>query len=231
MSNESLLNDPTPNPAPSPTPEPAATEFVPDAAKSAEENAAAKAEFDKATSEAKAKSELDAKAKADAEAAAKANDTKANPFKVEELKVPEGLQVDEAISKSFVELVNKFGIGRDAAAELVNLQATLAKSASEAGSKAWSDMQDTWRKEALADPDIGGEKLKPAIGAISKVIDQFGSPELRIAFDLTGAGNNPHVLKFLHKVASVLGEGNFVPGSPGNTPMSAADKLYGKQGS
>lgn len=228
MSNESLLNNPD---LTTQTTEPttqAATEFTPDPAKSAEENAAAKEAFDKTVAETKAKADADAAAKAKADEAAKANDTKVNPFKVEELKVPEGMTVDEATSKSFVELVNKFGIGRDAAAELVNLQASLAKSASEAGSKAWNDMQETWRKEVEADPALGGEKLKPALGAISKLVDQFGSPELRTAFDLTGAGNNPHVIRFLHKIASQLGEGNFVPGAPGGTQTSIANKIYDK---
>lgn len=174
----------------------------------------------------------EAKAAREAEEAAKlANDTTKNPFKPEEIKFSSAdIKVDEASAKEFTELVNKHGIPRDAVAGLVALQEKTMKAASEAGSAQWKELQESWRQEATKDPEIGGEKLQPSLGAIAKVMDKYGTPELRQAFDLTGAGNNPHVIKFLAKVAKDLTEPGPISGAPAQPPRDPATILFPNQG-
>lgn len=204
-------------------------EWKDDPAKSVEENATAKTAFEtkivddkKVADEAAAKKLADeTKTRAEKDAAAKANDTKQTPFKFEEIKLPDGFTLDEPIAKSFVDVVNKFGFGRDAVGELVKLQADAMKNVSEAGNKLYSDMRDGWKKEITSDTEIGGEKLQANLGSISKLVDKYGTPELRSQLDLTGAGDNPHVIRFLSKIAKDLGEGNFVP--PGNPTTGEKD--------
>lgn len=200
-------------------------EFKPDTTKTEAENAAAKLEFDN-------KVVADKKIADDKAAADAANKvSKDSPFKVEELKLPEGFTLDESTSKGFVELVNKHGIPRDAAAELVKLQADFMKAASEKGDKQWTDLQEQWSNEVKADPEIGGDKLGPTTGAIAKVIDKYGTPELRTAFDLTGAGNNLHVIKFLAKIAKDLTEGSAPPNSmAAGNQQTIAERMYPNQG-
>ena len=197
----------------------APTEFVPDTTKTEAENAAAKTAFDTAKADA-----------IKAEATKVANDTKATPFKVEELKLPDGMILDEPTSKGFVEIVNKFGLPRDAVAALTTLQANVMKGLSEKGNSDWNTTQETWRTEVSNDPEIGGDKTAPTLGAISKLVDKYGTPELRGVFDLTGAGNHPQVIKFLSKIAKDLGEGTFVSaGMPGTGAQDAATKLFPHQ--
>lgn len=199
--------------------------FVPDTTKSQAENDLAKTAFEKTVAD---KAAAD-KATADAAAANKVS--KDNPFKVEDIKLPEGLKLNEATSKGFVELVNKFGIGRDAAAELVKLQGDFMKAASETGDKQWQAVQEQWQEQTKNDPEIGGDKLGPTTGAISKIIDTYGTPELRQAFDLTGAGNNPHVIKFLAKLAKQLTEPSPPPPPSVMTGNeSIAQRMYPNQG-
>lgn len=174
--------------------------------------------------------EKTAEQKAADEAAAKANDTRANPFKADEIKLAEGFEVDEATTKSFVDVVNKFGLPRDAVAELVTLQSNAMKAASEKGSALWTKMQEDWQKEIQADPDIGGEKLKENLGAVAKVLDKYGTPDLRAAFDLTGAGNNPHVIRFMAKIAKELNEPGPTTGVPASGAKDPAATLFPNQG-
>lgn len=225
---------PTPSLVTTPTAVETPAAFVADPAKTAEENSTAQAAFDTASKEALTKAEevkaAEAKTAVEKEAAAKANDTKLNPFKLEEIKVPEGMVIDETVTKPFVELINKYGISREASAELVNLQASVMKTASEKGSADWNTLQETWKAQITADTSIGGEKLAPALGLISKAIDKFGSPETRLAFDLTGAGNNPDIIKFMHKMASNFSEGTFAPaGVPAAKPVDAASIMFPNQ--
>jgi hypothetical protein len=152
------------------------------------------------------------------------------PFKAADIKLPEGAQLDETTAGKFVELVNKFGISREAAGELVSMQSELAKVASEANSKLWADMQDKWKKEVETDTEIGGDKLAGHLTSISKVLDKYGSPELRAAFDLTGAGNHPAVIRFMSKIAAVLTEPSFIQGTPAAGAKDLASILYPTQG-
>jgi len=213
----SLINPPVTPTVPTPTevtpsaaPATPAT-FTPDPTKSEAENAAAKATFDKAAADAKA-----------AEDSAKANDTKLNPFKPEEIKLPEGMSVDPALSKSFSDIINSSGVPRDVAQKLVDLQVQSMKAISEEGTRAWTETQENWRKEITADPMFAGENLTKHTTAISRLLDTHGSPEVRQAFDITGAGNNPAIVKFLAKVASTFTEGTLVQS---NTPTGQATPL------
>jgi hypothetical protein len=112
------------------------------------------------------------------------------------------------------------------AQKLVDIQTGLMTKVAEANYKAWTDLQDKWQEEVRADPEIGGEKLAPALGEISKLLDRYGSPELRLALTETGAGNHPQVVRFLHKLAKDLGEGGPVLGAPTTAKESLADRMY-----
>lgn len=159
-------------------------------------------------------------------------DTKANPFKPEEIKFSNAeLTIDPEVAGEFSSIVNEFGIPRDAIAKLVALQEKTMSAASEAGSRSWNELQDRWQNEVKADKEIGGPALTANLARIGQLLDTYGSPEVRAALDLTGAGNNPAIVKFMSKIASALTEGGFVSGNlPSSGPADAASILYPNQG-
>ena len=158
--------------------------------------------------------------------------TAENPFKVDEIKFADpNLSVDPAIAAPFAEVVNKFGISREAVTALLDLQQKSMLANSEAGSRDWVKTQETWAAEVMADKDIGGQNWPKVQTQIGSIMDKFGSPELRQAFDLTGAGNHPAVVKFMSNIASVLTEGGFISSNQtAQGQRSAAEILYPNQG-
>lgn len=226
---ETPLTPPTPTPETTPqTPEPPS--LLGDAGKLPVDPAATpepKPE-DKPVVE-KTAEEKAAEAKAAADKAA--DDTKATPFKTDEIKFSEGVEVDPALAEDFTKVVNEHGIPRSAVQALLGLQEKSMKAASEAGSALWTKTQDTWRNEIHSDPEIGGEKWKAHSTNIGKLLDEYGTPELRGALDLTGAGNHPAVARFMAKVAAHLTEPGAVLASvPSTGPRDAANILYPNQG-
>jgi len=203
-----MPNDPLTTPTPAPTPATTTDPAAPPAPAATDPAADPKPEVDPAL------------------------DTKTNPFKVEEIKFStEGASVDPEVASDFAAVVNEFGIPRNAIAKLVALQEKVMTANSEAGSRAWSETQDKWTEEVQKDPEIGGQKWPEVQGRIGQLLDTYGSPELREAFDLTGAGNNPHIVRFMSKVAHILNESGFISANPGNSPAkSAAEILYPNQG-
>lgn len=154
-------------------------------------------------------------------------------FKLTDLKLPEGATLDEPIANKFAEILNgdKLSVN-DRAQALYDLHNQIQKDASEKGSKLWEETQAKWQDEVKADPEVGGEKLGPTLANIAKLVDKFGTKELREVFDLTGVGNNPHAIKFLDKIAKQLVvEGAAVPAAaPGNDSRSRAEILFPTQG-
>lgn len=151
------------------------------------------------------------------------------PLTSEALTLPEGFELPPEMATEFLEILNGETEPKDKANALLALHAKTVSEASEASSQAWDTMQTEWRDAAKADPDIGGAKLQPALTNIGKLLDEFGSQNLKDVFDLTGAGNNVHMIKFLNVMADKLTEGKFFKaGSPGNVddPNAAASRLF-----
>lgn len=149
------------------------------------------------------------------------------PITWDTIKLPENFVVEDADRDAVLGIMNDDKLsGTERLQKLVDMQAGLAQRGAEAQLKQWNDLQQTWQDTVRADPDIGGDKLEPTLGAISKLVDKYGSPELRPALDATGAGNHPAVVKFLANVAKDLGEGQPVLGAAPTSKESLADRMY-----
>lgn len=155
------------------------------------------------------------------------------PLSLDDFKEIEGFDAADPHTKSYIELMNDAALSpKDRATKLLELQREVMKAHSEKGDKAVIQMQEKWQADTAADPEFANGKLEPALNGISKLLDRFGTAETRQAFDYTGAGNNPHVVKFLHKMSLILNEPGIDPSriNPAATPRDPATILYPNQG-
>lgn len=153
------------------------------------------------------------------------------PITLENLKLPEGWSIPDdqkEAAKGFLDMMNDATLSPgDRAAKLIEMYAKASTEGSEKATNDWNNLQTDWQKQCREDPDIGGAKLEPMLGQISVLLDEYGTPELRGVFNVTGAGNNPHMVKFLSKVATALGEGKPAPGAqPAAAQTSLAERMY-----
>lgn len=142
--------------------------------------------------------------------------------------MPDGIEVDPALRDEFVGVLNDPKLSPVARAQaLVDLQVKAATAASERASQLWADKQTQWQDEVKADPTVGGAKLDGVLASISTLLNTHGTPEVRQAFDETGAGNNVHIVKFLSTVAGLIGEGAPAPAAtPATPPQNLADRMF-----
>lgn len=129
-----------------------------------------------------------------------------------ELKLPEGVILDEASVSVFKEQLVAASVPPEAAQSLLDLHTSeMAKAATawaDAQQAAWTTTVDGWKSAIASDPDIGGAKQAETQLSIARALDEYGTPETRAAFDLTGAGWNPGIIKFVAKMAAALSEGS-----------------------
>lgn len=145
---------------------------------------------------------------------------------------PEGVTIDEGLSKPFANWAAKNKLSQEAA------QALFADAGGEitklltAPYETWKSTQETWQTTVKADPEIGGAKLDGVISTIHKAIDQFGGDKgidaaaFREALTFTGAGNNPAVIRVLSRMAKAVTEATPVNPNPGGAKRDPASLLY-----
>lgn len=145
------------------------------------------------------------------------------PYTAESIKLPEGVTIDESLRDGFIQFANERKLAPEVVNHLVELQVGAVRAASEKASTQWAETQQQWRSEVEKHATFGGEKLAPVLGKISEFIDAHSSnpAAFRQMMDITGAGNNVHVIELLSKAAEIVSEGKPVPtpspsGSVGN---------------
>ena len=151
------------------------------------------------------------------------------PLTAEDFKLPEieGLQVSNELRDEFLGVMNNQELSpKDRAQALVDLQGKVATLASEAASKEFDDLNTKWQDEVKADPEIGGTKLPETLGRITRLINEHGGDKVRTALNITGAGNNPDLIRFFNSVALKLTEPGPVSGQPAASEASTASKLF-----
>lgn len=150
---------------------------------------------------------------------------------------PEGFTEDAEVMAGIKATLAKASVPPEIAQELVTTHVEQLKAAVAAGVAAsqtqFSEMNSKWVTEINAMPEFQGEAKKQTSATLGRVWDEFGSPEAKEAFNLTGAGNNPAIVRMFLKMAAALSEGRpAAPGAPaGSSPsqQTRGQKLYGSK--
>ena len=149
-----------------------------------------------------------------------------------DFKLPDGVTVDEGQMTTLKETLAQANVSPEIGQSLLDLHVAELNRSAEAFAKAqaeqWAETVNTWKAELEADQEFSGENKQKVTAAIGQALDEYGSLEARQAFDLTGAGMNPHIVRFVHNMAKALQEGTSVtaPGPVNPRTRSAAEVLY-----
>jgi hypothetical protein len=140
-----------------------------------------------------------------------------------DLKMPDGVELDQAATTEFTAIAKELKLDQAAAQKLADIGAKMAQRQAQAHAQ----LVETWTEQVKTDKEIGGDKLAENLGVARKAIDTFGSPELKALLNSSGLGNHPEVVKLAFKVGKAISEDRFVSGSPkGNTTNDPAKKLF-----
>lgn len=94
--------------------------------------------------------------------------------------------------------------------------------------------QDEWKKQFIADPEIGGNRQNTTVESAVQFIRTHGGSEeqqaeLKDLLNKSGVGNHPAMIRLLAKAGSAMSEGRPLAASrPSLPPQSKTQKLYGR---
>lgn len=137
------------------------------------------------------------------------------PDKYESFKFPEGYTPQETLVGEFSTLAKNIGLKQDGAQQLVDFFGKMNAAQTAAAASEGEALLTKWKADAKADPTIGGANFEKNLGLVSKVLDKYGSPELKQFLTQSGVGDNPLLLRAFLNVANAIGEDNLVTGGGG----------------
>lgn len=145
-----------------------------------------------------------------------------------EFKMPDGVEVDAAALDAFKAVAGEAKMPAEHAQKLVDLYAEKVRAIGEAQVQAWTSQQEKWVTEAKADKEVGGDRFATSVSLAAKAIERFGTPELRAALSVTGAGNHPEFVRVFARIGKAISEDSFVSagGASATSGKSAAEVLY-----
>jgi len=155
----------------------------------------------------------------------------ADAFGYDAFSFPDGVHVNETHLSTFREVARELELTQEQAQKLVDLQTKMGMDAVEAQTMQWEQTCSEWRGELLADPEIGGRKFDGALRTAMLAATHYGDPELVNVLKTNPMyGNNPSLVRFLHRVGKTLTSGQAaIGGQPSSSKRDAAEVLYGSR--
>jgi len=174
---------------------------------------------------------LGAKPAEEAKPAEAAKPEDAKPIEYSDFKLPEGVNLAPEKLTEFKAIAAEAKMPQEAAQKLVDLYTAEIKQAIDAPMNAWKDLQTQWRDEVKNDPVIGGANLEKNLAATKAgLVNLLGESAGKFfdALNITGAGNNPEIVRGLMKAAAPHAPATPIKGSPAGSSgtKSAGSTLY-----
>lgn len=137
-----------------------------------------------------------------------------------DVKAPDGYQVDTEVMAEITPVLKELKCSKENAEKLVAAGSMLVKRTLEAQQTALEEQHEAWKKEVLADKELG----KPEnIAIANRAIDTFGDEGLK-EITKAGLGNHPSFVRFCLNIGKAISEDSAVI-SAGSTKASNRNEL------
>lgn len=125
-----------------------------------------------------------------------------------EIKLPDGIEMDETALESFSPLFKEMGLSNEKAQKLTDAYVELRKSEM----KAYSDQVEKWKSDAKSDAEYGGRAFKENAGLASKAMNEVFSDKTIALLDSVGFTSHPELIRDLWKLGTRMGDDKWVDG-------------------
>ena len=171
----------------------------------------------------------DAKAEGgDGSDGAPAQDFNADPFSIEDLKIPEGMTMVEGSEEGLAEAVNSATSKAEVVNNLLEFHKGQLEAQAELQSANWDNMQKEWQQGIQNDPEYGGDRMAESLGEAKALVNKYGGEEFAALLNVTGMGNHVAMLRFMQAIRADLPQDALpVAGDPTQPEKSLADKMFG----
>ena len=123
-----------------------------------------------------------------------------------EFSLPDGIEIDQELAATAMPVLKEAGVSREGANKLAALMAQQRETEHNTRMEHWDKVNREWQDAARKDSEYGGDKFDASLGAANKIIDKFGTPELKEYLTASGGGNHPEMIRFMARVGNAFSD-------------------------
>lgn len=156
-------------------------------------------------------------------------DAKPEDITYEKFTVPEGMEFNQDLNDRFTPIAKELSLNQEQAQKLVDMYSAWQKTQADAQADDSVALHKEWGERLAADAEIGGADLDKNLGYAGRVLDKFGTDEVRAVFNESGLGNHPGLVKMFVKIGKSLSEDTLDSGESqvlAKSKRSHAETLY-----
>lgn len=146
-----------------------------------------------------------------------------------EIKLPDNSPLDNASIEKIAAFAKARGFTNEEAQALLTRESESIQAYVEGQHKMLGEKTTEWSKTWEGDKEIGGDAFKVNAELAKRVVDRFGSPDLKKALNDTGLGNHPELGRLLVRIGKAMSEDQLVlPGSQPGGKRPPEEVFYGE---
>ena len=162
-------------------------------------------------------------------------------LKAEDITIPEGVEVDAELGKSFVDILNDEKLSRkELAQKLFDLYQSqsvkmldgLKAAEAERTKKFTADMaaeKAEWVKQCEADKEFGGQKWEASQAVINRGCEHLATPEAVKLMQAYNLNTHPEIVRMFYRAGMLVGEDkSTVAGNGSGKPTDPAMAIFGE---
>jgi hypothetical protein len=141
--------------------------------------------------------------------------------------LPEKTHLSKELAGEFADFAKENGLTNEVAQKVFEQNSKVIDSFIGDALQKQTDLHESWRKETLSDPELGGNNSQATTIAAKKALDKYGTPELKVMLRDSKFGDNIEVVRLFNNIGKAMGNDEIIHGS-GNTKTerSFEDKFY-----
>lgn len=145
-----------------------------------------------------------------------------------DLKIPDGALITAADVERIAAFAKERGLSNEEAQAVLERDNANIVSYQENQRAQLEKLKTDWVEQVKSDKEIGGAVFNESIELSKRVIERFGSQELKQQLDATGFGNHPELVRIFSKIGKAMGDDKLVIVNRQDQPKKTlAEKMYG----
>lgn len=143
-----------------------------------------------------------------------------------DLKLPDGMTLDEAAYSEFEPLAKELKLNNEQAQKLADIYSKRMQETARAQSEQWKNTTAKWADDVRADKEIGGQNLDTSVRHAQAALAKFGTPELKAQMEATGMGNHPELVRVFARIGKAMAEDNFIQSGKDGVVADPAKRMF-----
>jgi len=123
-----------------------------------------------------------------------------------EVKLPEGVEVDQVLMDGFKTVAKDAGLNSESASKVVAWYAKHQDETAKAQMAEYEKQSADWVAELKSDVDFGGKNFDESVAAAKSAVARFGGDTLAAELERLGIGNLPILVKAFSRIGKAFSE-------------------------